>query len=39
MHDASEEDAPAKPAANPQRVQNGETIDVQATEKTDTAAR
>jgi sec-independent protein translocase protein TatA len=40
MRDAAAEDeADAAPAANPQRVQNSETIDVQATEKTDTAAR
>ncbi|HEU0229954.1 MAG TPA: Sec-independent protein translocase subunit TatA [Burkholderiaceae bacterium] len=40
MRDAAAEDDAAAPpaAANPQRVQNGETIDVQATEKTDTAA-
>ncbi|TAM83755.1 MAG: Sec-independent protein translocase subunit TatA [Candidimonas sp.] len=39
MREAEQEDAANAPAANPQRVENKDTIDVQATEKTDSAAR
>lgn len=40
MKDASAEDAATEEKPDdPQRVQSSETIDVQATEKTDTSAR
>src|SRR3546814_10734199 len=41
MKDASAENSetPETPAADPQRVQSNETIDVQATEKSDAATR
>jgi len=40
MKDASAEDEPApQPTVPPQRVQSGETIDVQATEKSDASTQ